>query len=86
MLGTFWSREKSDTHSSLCSDLVVAKDVDISSGDMKDLAILNPFGVFFELQIVTKVQATSVSTQKKKKRDMNENSSTKLKLWLRHQR
>ena len=55
-------------------DLVIAKGVNISSVDVKDLALSDHFCVFFDLQIIPNVQLTSVSV---KRRYINENTSAK---------
>ena len=55
-------------------DLVISKGVDISSVDIKDLALSDHFCVFFNFQIVPNIQLTSVSARK---RYINENTSVK---------
>ena len=55
-------------------DLVISKGVNISSVDVKDLALSDHFCVFFDLQIIPNVQLTSVSV---KRRYINENTSAK---------
>ena len=55
-------------------DLVISKGVNISSVDVKDLALSDHFCVFFDLQIIPNVQFTSVSV---KRRYINENTSAK---------
>lgn len=54
-------------------DLLISKDADILSIDIKDLAISDHFCVLFKLHIIPRVQATSGSI---KKRFINENTST----------
>ena len=55
-------------------DLVISKGVNISSVDVKDLALSDHFCVFFDLQIFPNVQLTSVSV---KRRYINDNTSAK---------
>ncbi len=55
-------------------DLVISRGVDISSVDIKDLALSDHFCVFFDLQIIPNTQLTSVSIRK---RYINENTSVK---------
>lgn len=68
LLDTFglWQHGKGPTHTQGNSlDLVISKDVDISSVDVKDLALSDHFCVFFDLHITPNVQLTTVSVKKK---------------------